>query len=129
MEGERIVFKRRLLQFSPRVSSGQRAHSSSSTSRAATQTDGRKPCKYGNLRGDSPSGLKGKRPSIIFLGGTCTELLCGFWHPPVCLNHKSESGCKYGNRCKFPPTEAGGQPSESKKGGAKGSVALEKETI
>ena len=42
--------------------SGQQAQSSSSTSRAPTQTDGRKPCKFGNLRGESPSGLKGRRP-------------------------------------------------------------------
>ena len=31
------------------------------------------------------------------LRGTCTEPSCDFWHPPVCLNHKSESGCKYGD--------------------------------
>ena len=36
------------------------AQSSSSTSRAPTQTDGRKPYTYGNLRGKSPSGLKAK---------------------------------------------------------------------
>ena len=44
----------------------------------------------------------------------------------MCLNHKSESGCKFGDKCR----KAGGQPSrKSKKGGAKGSVALLKETI
>ena len=36
--------------------SGQRAQSSSSASRRPTQTDGRKPYKQGNLRGESPSG-------------------------------------------------------------------------
>ena len=34
-------------------------------------------------------------------GGTCTEPSCDFWHPLVCLNHKSDSGCKYGDKCKF----------------------------
>ena len=34
--------------------SGQRAQSSSCTSRTPTQTDGKKPYKYGNLRGASP---------------------------------------------------------------------------
>ena len=38
--------------------------------------------------------------------------------PPVCLNHKSESGCKYGDKCNFLHTEAVGLPSKkSKKGG------------
>ena len=41
--------------------SGQRAQSSSSISRAPTQSDARVLYKYGNLRGESPSGLKGKR--------------------------------------------------------------------
>ena len=45
MEGERTVVKFRFLY-------GQRAQSSYSTSRAPTQTDGRMPHKYGNLRGE-----------------------------------------------------------------------------
>ena len=47
----------------------------------------------------------------------------------MCLHHKSESGCKYRDTCKFLHTVAGGRPSKkSKKGGAKGLVALLKET-
>ena len=41
--------------------SGQGAQSSSSTLRAPTQTDGRKPERNGSPRGASPSGFKGKR--------------------------------------------------------------------
>ena len=109
---------------------GQRAQSSSSSSRAPTQTDGRKPYQYGILRGESPSGLKGRKPCQNFLKGNCTESPYDFWHPPVCLNHKSESGCTYGDKCNFLHPEAVGQPSKmSEKGGAKGSVALLKETI
>ena len=49
---------------------------------------------------------------------------------PVCLNCKSESGCKCGDRCLFRRTEADGQPSkESKKSGGNGSVASLKENI
>ena len=36
--------------------------SSSSTLKAPTQTDGSKPNKYGNLIGESSSGLKGRKP-------------------------------------------------------------------
>ena len=43
--------------------SGQRAQSSSSTSRTLSQIDGRKPCRNGSPRRASPSGLmKGRRP-------------------------------------------------------------------
>ena len=43
---------------------------------------------------------------------------------------RSESGCKYGDKCHFRHLEADGQPSnKSKKGGAKGPVALLKESI
>ena len=55
------------------------------------------PHKYGNLKGESLTGL------------------CDFWHPSVHLDHKSESGCKYGDKCKFLNTEAGGQPSKKLK--------------
>ena len=48
----------------------------------------------------------------------------------MCLNHKSESGCQFCDKSKFIHTEAGAQPSKkSKKDGAKGSVALLKETV
>ena len=39
--------------------------------------------------------------------------------------YKSETGCKYSNKCRFRRVEVGGQPSKkSKKSGGKGSVAL-----
>ena len=60
VESERTVFKRRLLQFKPRVSFWSTG-TISSTSQAPTQTDRKNPYKYCNLRTESPSGLKGKR--------------------------------------------------------------------
>ena len=54
-----------------------------------------------------------------------TVLLCNYWHFPVCLNYKSESGCKYGEDTASGRAEVDGQPSkESKKSGVKGSVAF-----
>ena len=54
---------------------------------------------------------------------------CKIWHPPVCQNYKYEIGCKYGRKCFFRHVEAEEKPSKkSKKGGAKGSVALLKES-
>ena len=65
----------------------QGAHSFSS-SKAATQTEGRKPCIFRSSRGASPSGLKGREgPFQNFLKGKCTESPRDLWHPPVCLNY------------------------------------------
>ena len=82
----------------------------------SADTDGRKPYKYGNLRGESPSGLKGKRQCKHVLGGTCTETSCDFWHSPVSVS-------LYALRLVGSPVKS------EKKGGAKGLVALLKETI
>ena len=55
----------------------------------------------------------------------CYYPSCNYWHPPVCQDYKSETGCTYGNKCFFRHVEAEEKPSnKSKKGGAKGSVAL-----
>ena len=55
---------------------------------------------------------------------------CKFWHPPVCLNYKSERGCVHGDTCHVRHVEAEGKPNKkSKKGGANGSVAILKESI
>ena len=55
----------------------------------------------------------------------CYYQSCNYWHPPVCQDYKSETGCMYGNKCFFRHVEAEEKPSKkSKKGGAKGSVAL-----
>ena len=60
----------------------------------------------------------------------CTKPSCSLWHPPVCQNYKSEKGCVYGDKCHFRHVEAEGKPNKrSKKGGAKGSVAILKESI
>ena len=64
------------------------------------------------LRGEGPSGLKGRRQ--------CKDFLRDYDTLPVCIIYKSESGCKCGDSCLFRHTEADGQPSnKSKKGGGK----------
>ena len=37
---------------------------------------------------------------------------CKFWHPPVCQNYKSETGCKNGRKCFFRHVEADEMPSK-----------------
>ena len=54
---------------------------------------------------------------------------CKFWLRPVCRNYKSEFGCEFGRTCFHKHVEADEKPNnKSKKGRAKGSVALVKES-
>ena len=83
---------------------------SSRTGREESSSDKRSkiPCRYKNS----------KNPS------------CKFWNPPVCLNYKFEKGCVHGDKCHFRHVEAEGKPNKkSKKGGAKRSVAILKESF
>ena len=82
---------------------------------------GRKTLKDSGNRYESSSDNRGK---ISCRYSNCSNPSCNYWHPPVCQNYKSQTGCKYGNKCYFRQCEAGEKPSKkSKKGGAKGSVA------
>ena len=54
-----------------------------------------------------------------------SKSVCRFWHPPVCLNCKSDKGCVHGDNGHFRHVDADGKPNQkSKKGGVKGSVAI-----
>ena len=96
---------------------------------AQSQTDERKPSKGFGPRGESVSGRKGRKPCKKIIKWKCTDPSCDYWHPPVCQNYMSETGCIYGDDCYFRHFEAEEKPSKkSKKGGAKGAVALLKES-
>ena len=89
---------------------------------------GRSAPKKKNLRGRSPSGKLDRQPCKNFLKGTCTKLPCDYWHPPECQFSKSESGCKFGDKCSFAHRQVYGQPSNKpKKDGDKSAAALLKD--
>ena len=103
-------------------SRGQQEQSSSLAPKAQTQIDGRKASK-----GTGPQGRESfwnERSESVknYLKGTCTNPSYNYWHPPVCQNYVSDSGCKFGDKCLFRHTEPDRQPT--KKSGGKGSVAL-----
>ena len=52
-----------------------------------------------NIRGWSPSGKFARQPCRDFLKCTCTKSLCDYLHPPECRFCKSESACKFGDKC------------------------------
>ena len=66
-----------------------------------TAPSGRSASRKRSLRGRSPSGKTNRLPGKNFLKGTCTELLCDYWHFPEDQFHKSESGCKFDTECSF----------------------------
>ena len=98
----------------------QERQSSSPAPKAQTQTDGKKPSKGSGLREESPSVKGDPFACRHFFRSKCTNPSCSYWHPPVCLNYKSESGCKYGEKCRFRHAEVDGQPQKKpKKSGVK----------
>ena len=76
-------------------------------------------------RGTSPHGRMSRMPCKDYLKGTCTNSFCEKWHPPVCLFHKSENGCRFGEKCSYAHRQVDEQPSKrSKKNGDKSAVAM-----
>ena len=84
-----------------RCAGGRKEQSSSPAPEAKAQTDGKIPSKGSNSKGESPSWTRGRIPCKDVLGRKCTNPSCNLWHPPVCCNYESESGCTYGEKCKF----------------------------
>ena len=41
------------------------------------------------------------RAKTTYLKGTFTKSPCDDWHPPECQFYKSESACKFGEKCSF----------------------------
>ena len=80
-------------------------------------------------RGKSPSGRMFRLPRKEYLKGTCTNSFCGKWHPPECLFYKTESGCRFGEKCSCAHRQVDEQPSiRAKKNGDKSAVAMLKST-
>ena len=118
------MFQRRLLL----VVRDEKERSSSPASHSkAKQTHGEEKSSQGSGSKQENSRDKGEIPCRFKF---CKNPSCRFWHPPVCLNYKYEKGCVYGDKCRFRHVEAHVKPNKkSKKGGAKGSVAILKDSI
>ena len=73
----------------------------------------------------SPSGRMSRWPCKDYFKGTCTDSFCEKWHLPECLFYKSESGCRFGEKCSYAHRQVEEQPSKrSKKNGDKSAVAM-----
>ena len=47
-----------------------------------------------------------------YLKGICDKSPCDYWHPPECQFWKSESGCKFGDKCSYAHRQVESQPSK-----------------
>ena len=66
-----------------------------------------------------------EKPRRHHLKGNRMNPLSDNWHPPICQNYKTESGCTFGENCIFRHNEVDSQPNKKpNKSGGKGSVAL-----
>ena len=80
-------------------------------------------------RGKSPSGRMSRLPCKDYVIGTCTNSFCEKWHPPECVFHKSENGCRFEEKCSNAHRQVDEQPSKrSKKNGDKSAVEMLKST-
>ena len=97
--------------------------------RSSTRQNERNASRTRSPRGKSPSGRMSRLPCKDYLKGTCTNSFCEKWHPPECLFYKSESGCRFGEKCSYAHRQVDEQPSKrSKKNGDKSAVAMLKST-
>ena len=95
---------------------GQRRKGRSSSpapiSKAKTDEGGE---KSPNTSGNREESASDKRSEIPCRYKNCKNPSCKFWHPSVCQNCKSESGCINGRKCFFRHVEAEGKPSKKSK--------------
>ena len=96
---------------------------------SSTRQNERKASRTRSPRGKSPSGRMFRLPCKDYLKGTCTNSFCEKWHPPECLFYKSESGCRFGEKCSYAHRQVEEQPSKrSEQSGDKSAVAMLKST-
>ena len=102
----------------------QKRHQKPAPPSEPPQQRGRSASRKKDLRGWSPSGKFVRQPCKDYLKGICTKSPCDDWHPPECHFYKSESGCKFGEKCSFAHRQVEGQPKQkSRKNGDKSAVA------
>ena len=78
-------------------------------SNAKTDGEGQKPSKESCNRVESSSDKRSERFKIW------ENPSCKFWHPLVCQNYKSETGCINGKKCYFRHVEAEGKAQQEVK--------------
>ena len=69
-------------------------------------SQGRSVSKKRSIQGKSNHGAILRQTCRYYLKGTCMRAPSEYWHPPECPFHKTETGCKSGDKCLFPHHKA-----------------------
>ena len=73
----------------------------------------------------SQSGRMFRWPCKDYLKGTCTNSFREKWHPPECLFYKTESRCRFGEKCSYAHRQVDERPSKrSEKNDDKSAVEM-----
>ena len=68
-----------------------------------------------SIRGKSNHGSTLRQPCRYFLKGTCTGTPCEHRRSPECQFYKNQTGCKAGDKCRFPHHKVDEQPKKKPK--------------
>ena len=118
------MFKRRQLQFPTRYELSCKIDTTESLSKIFYAAECEKCFENQKSQRQKP-----RLPCKDYLKGTCTTPFREKWHPPECLFHKSEKGCRFGEKCSYAHHQVDEHPSKkSKKNGYKSAVAILKNT-
>ena len=80
--------------------------------RSSTRQNERNAWRTRSPRGRSPSGRMFRLSCKDYLVGTCTNSFCEKWHPPECLFCKTNSGCRFGEKCSYAHRQVDEQPTK-----------------
>ena len=66
-------------------------------------------------QGTNPSGEEKQLSCCSYLKGKCTKSSCDCSHPPECVKHKTNPGCKFGDKCALRHSENSEAPNKKTK--------------
>ena len=79
------------------------------------QQSERKPSRTRSPRRKSPRGRMSRWPCKDYLRVTCNNSFCERWHPPECSFYKTQSGCRFGEKCSYAHRQVDEQPTKRSK--------------
>ena len=109
------VLKETLAVFVTISISVQNRHSRIVLRGSSTRQSVRNASRTGSPGGRSPSGRISRLLCKDYFKGTCTTPFCEKWHPAECLFYKSETGCRFGEKCSYAHHQVEEQPSKRSK--------------
>ena len=93
----------------------QKPEPKAATPSEPSMSRGRRVSRKRSIRGKRNHGAIIRPLRRYYLKGTCTRSPCEHWRPPERHFHKTETGCKAGDKCSFPHHKVDEQPKKKRK--------------